>query len=261
MQNRKQLLYVMLLGYGLPMLLIVGMVSALMLLETDVIYMDSLLYKALDIAVRIVDILPYAVSAAVIIYGIYSFGYSSLSTLYASYLFITVLHYVLLQCIEWFVFPGSLPQSIQELFTVFFENIVLFVIFDCLRIFLVGLATALLMKKQETKRETLNRTAKLLGNQHIEAREGIFPFASFVSFKNPIQLSIFITAAIYWLTFLVQYVYIDILALLSFDYVEGIWMQPVYLALNAVLACICYCVILFVLIGFDEKMPKKETTA
>lgn len=255
---KKKLLTNLLFGYGGLMLLLIGMLSGSMLLSSNVLYMDTPVVQILDIAITIVDIFAYAISASVIIYGIYLFGAKSLTTVYAAYFCITVFHYVTILCIGWLVFPNTLPESVQDLIVRIFEDLVLFVALDCLRIFLIGLITAKLFKSREAKRKEYNAKAKILGKETQDERSIAFPLNSFISFKNPVQLGIFSTAIIYWLTFYFQYIYIDILSLLKFEYVEGLGMQIIYLLLNAVLACICYCIMMFIMMKYDEKMPKTQ---
>jgi hypothetical protein len=258
MQYKKKLLVLLLLGYGILMLALIGMLTVSMILNNDIIYMNGTLVQVIDIAITFVDILAYGISAAVLIYGVYLFGAKALSTLYAAYLCITVFHYVALVCVNWALFPGNLPKSIQDLATCLFEDILLFVALDCLRMFLICFVTVRSMKKVEAKKAILNRTNTLLGSEILDERHGYFPMASFISFKNPIQLGLLATAVIYWLTFYFQHVYITVLSLLKFDYVEGIPMQVIYLLLDAVLACICYCIMLYIMLKLDEKMPKTK---
>ena len=94
MLYKKKLLSLLLIGYGGLMLLLIGMLTGSMLLGSDVLYMDSPVIQILDIAITVVDIFAYAISAAVIIYGIYLYGVKQLSTIYAAYFCITVFHYV-----------------------------------------------------------------------------------------------------------------------------------------------------------------------
>lgn len=258
MLYKKKLLALLLIGYGGLMLLLIGMLTGSMLLGSDVLYMDSPVVQILDIAITVVDIFAYAISAVVIIYGIYLYGFKQLTTIYAAYFCITVFHYVAILCIGWLVFPGTLPESAQDLLIRFFEDIVLFILLDCLRIFIIAMITTKLLDKKDALRKEQNAKAAILGAEKQDARAVAFPFARFVSFKNPIQVGVFSTALIYWLTFYFQYIYIDILSLMNFEYVEGFGMQIIYLLLNAVLACICYCIMMFILIKFDEKMPKVQ---
>lgn len=258
MQYKKKLLVLLLLGYGLLMVVLIGMLTISMILNSNVLYMNGALVQVIDIAITIVDIFAFGISAAVMIYGIYLYGAKALSTLYAAYLCITVFHYVALVCINWALFPNNLPKSIQDLGTCLFEDILLFVALDCLRIFLICLITAGSMKKVEAKKAILNRTNALLGSEILDERTGYFPMSSFISFKNPVQIGIFTTAVIYWLTFYLQHVYITVLSVLKFDYVEGIPMQIIYLLLDAVLACICYCIMMYIMLKLDEKLPKTQ---
>ena len=250
----------MLLGYGGLMLLLIGMLTGYMVLSSDVLYMDSVWVHALDIMIVIVDVFAYAISASVLIYGIYFFGAKALITLYSAYLCITVFHYVALLCIGWFVFPGTLPQTIQDLIRYLFEDVLLFVALDCLRMFLTGCITAKLLKNHENKRKEYNRTAVILEKDLKDVREGLFPFGKFISFKNPIQIGIIIASLVYWLTFFFQYVHIINLTLSKFEYVEGLGMVAVYLLLYAFMACMCYCIMAFILIGLDEKLQKGKDT-
>ena len=258
MLYKQRLLKILLIGYGGLMLLLIGMLTVSMFLNSDVLYMDTTIVQVLEIAVTFVDILAYAISAIVIIYGIYLYGAKHLTTIYSCYLCITVFHYVAILCIGWMVFPDTLPKSVQELFLSLLENIILFVLFDCLRIFIIALITATLLNKSEKYRLEKNSKSSVLGQEISDARSIAFPFSSFVSFSNPIQIGIFATAVIYWLTYLIQYIYIDILTLIEVEYVEGLGMQLVYLLLNAVLSCVCYCIMMYFVIKLDEKMPKTE---
>lgn len=238
------------------MLILIGLLIAMMILSNDVLYNNTVV-PALDILITVIDVFAYAISATVLIYAIYMYGVKENITLYAAYFCITVFHYVSILCIGWMIFPGTLPGTIQELLGFLWTDILLFVLLDCLRVFLIVLITAKLLQKYNANRKEYNRKANILDKEQRDARYGLFPFSKFLSFKNPIQIGAFITAAIYWLTFFFQYLYIDILiSIFGIEYIEGLPMQIVYLLLNAVLAGICYCIIVFVLLKFDEKMPK-----
>ena len=256
MQNKKRLLITLLLGYGVLMLVLIGLLIGLMILSNDVLYNNTVV-PVLDILITVIDVFAYAISGTVMIYAIYMYGVKENFTLYTAYLCITVFHYVAILCIGWMLFPGTLPNTIQELLGFLWTDVLLFVLLDCLRVFLIVFITAKLLQKHNTSRKEYNRKANILDKSQRDARFGLFPFAKFLSFKNPIQVGAFVTAAIYWLTYFFQYLYIDILvSAFGIEYIEGLPMQLVYLLLNAVLAAICYCVIIFVLLKFDEKMPK-----
>ena len=258
MTYKKKLLNTLLIGYGGLMLLLIGMLAVSMVLTSNVLYMNSIGVQILDIAITVVDIFAYGISASVLIYGIYLYKAKELSTLYAAYLCITVFHYVAILCISWAIFPGRLPETLQDLLRYMLEDILLFVALDCLRMFLISLITSRLLRKHEVRREHDNLKAAVLEYEPKEYRKSLFPFSSFISFRNPIQVGIFSTAVIYWLTFYFQYVYIDILSLIKFDYVEGFVLQIIYLLLNAVLACICYCIMMYILMKFDEKLAQGQ---
>ena len=261
MHYHKRLLNHLLIGYGGLMLLLIGLLTANMLLVTNVLYMNSPLVQVLDIVTTVIDIFAFAISTCVVIYGIYLYGAKALKTLYAAYFCITVFHYVAILLIEWAIFPGKIPveesvlDSILALVLYLLENLFLFVILDCLRLFLVVFVTAKLLNRHRVDQKEFNRKANILGLEQKNSKEGLFPFEKFVSFKNPIQIGAFATAVIYWLTYFIQYVYIDILILIKMDYVEGFGMQIIYLLLNAVLSCICYCIMMYMLMKYDEKMP------
>ena len=161
-------------------------------------------------------------------------------------------------CIGWLVFPGTLPESVGDLFMYLIEDVIVFTLIDCLRLFIIGLVTAKLLAGREAARKEYNRKANILGNEMQSARSIAFPFAKFVSFKNPVHVGLAVMALIYWLTFYIQYVYYDIVTLIKLEYLHGMSLQLVNLLVNAVLAAICYCVAAFVLIKLDEKMPKTE---
>lgn len=255
---KKKLLNTLLIGYGGLMLLLIGMLTVSMILTSNVLYLNSILVQALDIAITVVDIFAYSISAAVLIYGIYLYGIKELSTLFSAYLCITVFHYVSILCIGWIVFPGNMPETLQDLLRYILEDVFLFVVLDCVRIFIILLITSKSLSKHNQRMVQQSKKEEILDEEKKNIRDGVFPFTGFISFKNPIQIGIFSTAAIYWLTFYFQYVYIDILSLLKFDYVEGFAMQIIYLILNAVLACICYCIMMFILMKFDEMSLKQK---
>ena len=256
MQNKKRLLTTLLLGYGVLMLVLIGLLTVMMILSNDILYNNTIV-PALDILITVIDVFAYAISATVLIYAIYMYGVKENITLYAAYLCITVFHYVAMLCIGWLILPGTLPETIQGLLGFLWTDVLLFVLLDCLRIFLIVFITAKLLQKHNANRIEYNRKANILDKEQREARFGLFPFSKFLNFKNPIQVGAFVTAVIYWLTYFFQYLYIDILiSAFGIEYIEGLPMQIVYLLLNAVLAGICYCIIVFVLLKFDEKMPK-----
>lgn len=252
----KKLMLLVVLGYGLCMLALIGMLTAQMVLGSNVLYAQSVWMNVLDIAITLVDILAFAFAAVSVIYGIYVLGVRGSTNLLGMYLVLTVVHYVAIVCIGWGLF--GLPGSVNDLLTQLWEDILLFVLLDCLRMFLLVLATAKALAKHEKKRVLHNRAAAMVGNDLQGSRYGIFPLRGFLSFKNPLQVGAFVAAVIYWLTFILQYVYIDILALISFGRIDEFFMQFIYVVLNAVLATVCYCIINYLLMRMDEKMPKTD---
>lgn len=255
---KKKLLHFMLYGYGGLMILLVALLTGSMLLESDVLYQNGFWDNAVDIVITIFDVFAFAISAAVLVYGIYLLGARELSTVYAAYLCVTVFHYVAVLCIGWLVFPGTLPESVGDLLLYLVEDVLVFTLIDCLRLFIIGIVTAKLLAKREAARKEYNRKARILGEEMQDSRSIVFPFAKFVSLKNPVHIGLIAMALIYWLTFYIQYVYYDIITLIKLDYLYGLSLQIVNLLVNAVLAAICYCIAAFILIKLDEKMPKIE---
>ncbi len=257
-EYKKKLLNLMLFGYGGLMVLLVAMLTGSMLLDSDVLYQNGFLTNALDIAITVVDVFAFAISTSVLIYGIYLIGARALTTVYAAFLCMTVFHYVAVLCIGWLIFPGTLPETAGELATYMLEDVIIFTLLDCLRLLIIGIITAKILTKRELARKDHNRKASILGDELQDARSVAFPFAKFVSFKNPVQIGLAVMALVYWLTFYIQYVYYDIITLIKLDYLHGMSLQIINLLVNAVLAAICYCIATFILIKLDEKMPKTE---
>lgn len=255
-QYGKRLLLWIVLGYGICMLALIGMLIGQMVMNSNVLYSGSLWMTVIDIAITLVDILAYTFAAAAILYGIYLSGIKGLANMPAAYLCLTVLHYVTVMCVGWGLF--GLPETVNELFGQLWSDMLLFVLLDCLRVFLIAFFFTRAIEKHEKKRALHNRAAAMVGNELQGSRHGIFPLRTLLSFKNPIQLGAFVAALIYWLTFIIQYIYIDILSLISFGRVEEFVMQFVYVLLNAILAAICYCIINYMLMKMDEKMPKTD---
>lgn len=252
----KRLMLWVVLGYGLCMLVLIGMLTAQMVLGSNVIYAQSAWMNVLDVAITLVDILAFSFAALPVIYGIYLLGVKEIINMLGAYLCLTVLHYVAIMCIGWGLF--GLPDSVNDLFRQFWEDLLLFVLLDCLRIFLIVFVTAKAFAKHERKRALYNRAASMVGNELQGSRHDIFPLRGFLSLKNPIQVGALTAAIIYWLTFLLQYVYIDILALINFGRIDEFFMQLIYVLLNAILATVCYCIINYLLMRMDEKMPKTD---
>ena len=252
----KKLMLWVVLGYGLCMLALIGMLTVQMVLGSDVIYAQTAWMNVLDIAITLVDILAFVFAAVAIIYGLYMFGIKEISGLLGAYLCLTVLHYVAIMCIGWGLF--GLPESANDLFAQFWEDLLLFVLLDCLRIALIIVVTVKALAKHEHKRALHNRAAAMVGNELQGSRHNIFPFRGLVSLRNPVQIGAFSAAVVYWLTFVLQYVYIDILALINFGRIEEFFMQFIYVVLNAILATVCYCMINYLLMRMDEKMPKAD---
>ena len=255
---KKKLLNRMLYGYGGLMLLIVLLLTGSMVLESNVLFQTGPWLNILAIATSVVDVFAFAVAAAILIYGIYLLGARDLTTVYAAFLCMTVFHYVAVLCIGWLVFPGTLPESVGDLLAYLWEDVIAFVLLDCLRLFVVGFVTCKLLAKREAARKEYNRKANILGNEMQDARSVAFPFAGFLRFKNPLQAGALTMAAVYWLTFYIQYVYYDIMTLIKLNEFYGASLQILTLLANAALACIGYTVVVFVLIRLDEKMPKHD---
>ena len=257
-QYRKKLLNLMLFGYGGLMVLLVALLTGSMLLESNVLYQNSFLTNAIKILISVVDVFAFAVSSAILIYGIYLVGTRALASVYAAFFCMTIFHYVSILCIGWLVFPGTLPETGADLAIFMLEDVVIFTLLDCLRLFIVGFITAKLLAKLENKRNDYNRKAHVLGDKTLEARSIAFPISGFLKFKNPLLAGGVVMAVTYWLTFYVQYVYYDIMTLIKLDVFYGQSLQIFELLANAVLACIGYTVITFILIKLDEIMPKTD---
>ena len=255
---KKKLLNCMLFGYGGLMLLLVLLLTGSMLMESNVLFQSGIWLNVVAIFTSVVDIFAFAVAAAILIYGIYLVGTRELTTVYAAFLCMTVFHYVAVLCIGWLVFPGTLPESVDDLLSYLFEDVIVFVFLDCLRIFVVGLVTARLLAKREAERKEYNRKANIIGKEMQSKRSVAFPFAGFFRFKNPLQAGVLTMAIVYWMTFYIQYVYYDIMTLIKLDYFYGASFQILTLLANAALACIGYTVVTFILIKMDEKMPKTD---
>lgn len=253
----KSLMRWIIFGYGGCMLALIGMLALQMVLGSNVLYAETPWMNVLDIAITLVDILAFTFAAGAVIYGIYWYGLKSIYNLLiplSAYLCLTVVHYVAVLCINWGLF--GLPETVNALLRQFWEDMLLFVFLDCLRLVLITFALVLSLKKHEEKRALHNRAASKIGNPLMGSREGIFPLRTFISFKNPVQAGAFAAAMIYWLTFILQYIYIDILSLINFGRVDEFFMQFIYVILNAILAAICYCALNYMLMKLDEKMPK-----
>ncbi len=253
---KKKLLDRMLYGYGGLMLLLVLLLTGSMIMESDVLFQTGPWLNILAILTSIADIFAFSIATAIVIYGIYMFGVQELTTIYAAFVCMTVFHYVAVLCIGWLVFPGTLPASVGDLLTYLWEDVIMFVLLDCLRIFIVCFVSAKMLVKREADRKEFNRKANILGNEPMDARSVAFPFAGFIRLKNPLQAGVFAMAIVYWLTFYIQYVYYDIMTLIKLDYFYGASFQILTLLANAALACIGYTIVIFMLIKMDEKMPK-----
>lgn len=257
-QYKRKLLNIMLLGYGGLILLLIGMTTGARFLNSDVLYQDGFWVVALDVAIAIADLLAFVVSAVVVIYGIYLIGCREMMTVYSAYLSLTVLLNVAKVCIGWIIFPGTLPKTPEELITVLLESLVFIVLIDCLRLFIIGFITTKQLAKHESARKEYNRKANIIGNDEKGQRSIAFPFSRFISLKNPIQAACVSLSLVYWLTFLIQYVYYALMNLIKLNTIQYVEFQIAELVFYAIFACIAYCIAVYGLIKFDEKMPKLE---
>jgi hypothetical protein len=255
-QYSKSLMRCMMVGYGVCMLALIGLLTAQMIVGSNVVYAETAWVNVIDIAVTLIDILGYTIAASTVIYGVYLFGAKGITRELGMFLCLTVLHYVAIMCIGWGLF--GLPETLNDLLSQFWGDMLLFVLLDCLRIALILYFSAKALDKYQKRKHLQNKAAALIGNQTQGAREGIFPLRTLISLKNPIQVGVFAAAVIYWLTFVLQYVYIDILSLIEFGRIEEFFMQIIYVLLNAILATVCYVLINYVLIKMDEKMPYND---
>ena len=258
MIQNKKLLQWMLFGYGGSMLLLVAMLTGLMILDSNVIYQGTLLVDAWDICISVVDAVAFALSVVTLIYGIYLVGARALTAVYAAYLCITVFHYVSVLCIGWLIFPGTLPNTPWELAMDFFEEVIVFVFLDCLRLFIIGLVTSKALVKREEALKAYNRKANILSEEQQSARSIAFPLTKFISIQNPVQRGAVAACIVYWLTYYMQYVYYDVVTWIKLDYFEGASLQIFTIAVDAVLAAVCYCIITFILMKLDERNPKQN---
>ena len=253
---KKKLLNWMLYGYGGMMLLLVLLLTGSMIFESDVLLQSGPWLNILAICTSVADVFAFAIAVATLIYGIYLFGARQLSIMCAAFFCMTVFHYVAVLCIGWLIFPGTLPESVGDLFTYLWEDVIAFVLLDCLRLFIVSFITSKLLAKREAERKEYNRRSNILGVEMQDERSVAFPLAGFLRFKNPLQAGALVMAVVYWMTFYIQYVYYDIMTLIKLDQFAGASLQILTLLANAVLACIGYLVVIFMLIKMDEKMPK-----
>lgn len=257
-EYKKKLLNLMLYGYGGLMILLIGMSTGARLLNSDILYQDGFWVIVLDIVIALADAFAFALSAAVVIYGIYLAGYRAMKTVYAAFIAVTTFHYVAVLCIGWLIYPGTMPETVEEWLLMIFESLFLYILIDCLRLLVVGIVASKAIAKQEAIRCDSNRKAKILGDEQQDQRSLAFPFVKFISFKNPIQISVAAMAAVYWIVFLVQYVYYAFMNLIKLNFLDYVGFQILELGFYALMACICYCVAVFILIRLDEKMPKAQ---
>ena len=255
---KQKLLKWMLFGYGGLMLLLIGLSTAARFLNSDVLFQDGLWAIALDIVTAIVDVFAFAFASAVVIYGIYAVGARNMTTVFSAFFSVTVFHYVAILGIGWAIYPGTLPETVEDWLRMALESLVLYILLDCLRLFIVGFVTAKLLAKREAARNDYNRKAKIMGDELQDQRSIAFPFSKFVSIKNPVQVGVLVTAATYWAVFAVQYVYYGAMNLIKLKFWEYIGFQIMELVFYAIMAWVCYCIATFILIKLDEKMPKSE---
>lgn len=248
----------MLYGYGGLMLLLIGMSTAARLLNSDILFQDSIWVIALDIIIALVDAFAFAVACATVIYGIYLVGHRDMMTVYAAFLAVTTFHYVAILGIGWIVYPGTLPELFEDWLLMVIESLLLYILIDCLRLFIVGFITHKVLIKYETARVEYNRKARILETPPQEARSIAFPLSKFISFKNPVQIGTATVAGVYWAVFFIQYAYYAAMNLIKLKFWEYIGFQIAELGFYAVMACVCYCIATYILMKLDEKMPKSE---
>lgn len=154
---KQKLLKWMLFGYGGLMLLLIGLSTAARFLNSDVLFQDGLWAIALDIVTAIVDVFAFAFASAVVIYGIYAVGARNMTTVFSAFFSVTVFHYVAILGIGWAIYPGTLPETVEDWLRMALESLVLYILLDCLRLFIVGFVTAKLLAKREAARNDYNR--------------------------------------------------------------------------------------------------------
>ena len=258
MDYKRKLLNFMLYGYGGLMLLLIAMSTGASLLNSDVLFQDTFLTISLDIVIALADVFAFAIASAIVIYGIYMDGVRSMKTVYAAFLAITVFHYVAVLCIGWLAYPGDLPSTVGEWILMLIGSLFLYILIDCLRLFVVGIVFLKKLDKCEAARREYNRKARIIGEEQQSAREIAFPIAKIVSFKNPIQIGIVTTAIVYWAVFLIQYAYYAVMNLRINKFWEYIGFQLIELGFYLLMAGICYCIATYIIVKLDEKMPKTE---
>ncbi len=258
LQHKRKLLNLMLYGYGGLMILLIGLSTGARLLNSDVLFQDSVWVITLDIIIALIDAFAFAIACATVIYGIYLIGARELKTVYAAFFSVTAFHYVAILCIGWLIYPGTLPGTFGEWLIMMLESLVLYILIDCLRLFAVGFITAKVLAKRENDRIDYNRKAKILGDDQLDSRSIAFPFERVISFKNPLQIGVVTMTAVYWTLFLVQYVYYAVMNLVKLKFWEYIGFQMIELGFYAVMAGVCYCIATYILIKLDEKLPKTE---
>ena len=255
---RRKLLNFMLYGYGGLMLLLIAMSTGASLLNSNVLFQDGFWVIALDVVIALADTFAFAIASAVIIYGIYMDGVKSMKTVYAAFLSITVFHYVAVLCVGWLLYPGDLPSTVEEWLLMLIESLFLYILIDCLRLFVVGFVFSRKLAKCEEERCEYNRKARILGEEQQNKRSLAFPFNKFISLHNPIQIGVLTISVVYWVVFFIQYVYYAVMNMRINKFWEYIGFQCIELGFYLIMACICYCVAMYILVKFDEIMPKNE---
>jgi hypothetical protein len=258
LQYKNNLLKLMLFGYGGLMLLLIGMSTGARVLNSDTLFQDGILVIALDAIIAIVDAFAFAIASAVVIYGIYLLGIKPMKTVFAAFFAVTTFHYVAVLFIGWIIYPGTMPQNMGEWLYMVIESLLLYILIDCLRIFVVGLICAKVVAKREAARLEENRKAKILGDEIKEKRSIAFPLTGIIGFKNPMHIAVAAAAFAYWVIFFIQYAYYAVMNLIKLNFWEYLGFQILELGFYTVMAFICYAISLYIIIKLDEKMPKAD---
>ena len=225
-------------------------------LANDVMYKDGILTMILYLLYNTIDLVVMFTVFPITLYSIYLRGGKASAKLFAIYPILIVYKYVL-NTIASYIADGALP-SFDKFVKTDLMLIGGLVLFELLQYAFVCLFGCIIITRARRIFEVKQKAASANGREY-SLRDGIFPIKKFFDFKNPVQLSAFVSAAVFfafraYMNVIYQFV------LLVFNNINDGWFVLITdLLLDAALASVCYLVCLMVLQRMDLSQLKIAT--
>ena len=207
----------------------------------------------LDLAFNVLNLVAFFSCYAITIFCIYKFKMKKTFTVVAVFSAATVAKYLLNLVSEFFIF-GTVPTSSEDLKAAI-TSVVVNILVELVQYALVTLIAYRILHKHARFAAIARKNAEKLGRKYDE-RDNVFPFASLISQKNPLQRSAFYTAATVTCILLVQRLFFFIWSLLNLGGITGaadlLWSVAGFVG-DVLFGALGYLLMLFVMSRCDTQ--------